>query len=363
MISAVPDRFGGVVCTVTGLADGESDGGKIGSGAVEEESFAAELDARLSAWRAASVRGVWITLPTSAASARVALAACLSRGFQVHHATPRAIMLTRWLPAERGEASKLPPYASTYIGVGGIVLNAANELLVVRERYARDAVERWGLPGGQAERNEPLHEAVEREVREETGVRVRFAGIVALKHQLAYVHGCSDIYFVCACEPLTIAIAAEESEIADCRWMDVRAFLNDARAYRPFRDAVWQLLSLRVAPSAAQPLLRLRQDALQLRAGAVGAPALQLRFDIYAASAATAGAPSGGEANREEGGGGGPTTGMTAAALEAALVGDELRAFAPCRLLVGGSVSVLLAAAAALLLWHVAVRRRASLSS
>ena len=53
------------------------------------------------------------------------------RGFQFHHTGEEYLMLTTRL----SESALIPPYASHYIGAGGICLNDNNDLLVVRERY------------------------------------------------------------------------------------------------------------------------------------------------------------------------------------------------------------------------------------
>lgn len=55
-----------------------------------------------------------------------------------------------------------------------LVRNDAGELLVVRRAEGGDFEGLWGLPGGKVEVDEFLAEAIEREVREETGVETRF---------------------------------------------------------------------------------------------------------------------------------------------------------------------------------------------
>lgn len=56
------------------------------------------------------------------------------------------------------------------VGVTGIILNAKNEILLVRHTYrTRDG---WSLPGGYLNSREHPKEALEREVLEETGFTV-----------------------------------------------------------------------------------------------------------------------------------------------------------------------------------------------
>ncbi len=56
--------------------------------------------------------------------------------------------------------------------VGAVVRDAAGRLLLVRRGRAPSRG-LWSLPGGRVEPGETLEEAVEREVREETGLTVR----------------------------------------------------------------------------------------------------------------------------------------------------------------------------------------------
>ena len=65
------------------------------------------------------LRSVWLKIPKQ--NLDVAHIATSKHGFDIHHAKPEYLMLTKWL--DDSCESRLPGYATHYIGVGGMVLN------------------------------------------------------------------------------------------------------------------------------------------------------------------------------------------------------------------------------------------------
>ncbi|XP_078736755.1 uncharacterized protein LOC144950491 [Lampetra fluviatilis] len=179
------------------------------------ETFRDQLKDSLFAWSLEGVRGLWLCLPIERADLVPVAVKC---GFVYHHALPSYCMLTAWLP--RDSPSTLPAYASHYVGVGGLVVSGEGLVLLIQEKFAKGHG-CWKLPGGHVEPGEDLGEAVCREVREETGVSVRFRAVLALRHMHRYSFGASDLYFVCLARPLTRRLQPCPTEIHACTWVPV----------------------------------------------------------------------------------------------------------------------------------------------
>jgi len=66
---------------------------------------------------------------------------------------------------------------SPVLGVGAVIWNDKDEVVLIRrgEEPRRD---QWSIPGGHLEWGESLHDAILREVREETGLVVEIAGLI-----------------------------------------------------------------------------------------------------------------------------------------------------------------------------------------
>lgn len=123
--------------------------------------------------------------------------------------------------------------------VGGLIVNGANELLLVRR--ARDPGKgQWGLPGGFVDRGETIEEALAREIYEETRLRLDTLDLlVTYPNQYDYKGILSqviDLFYVChAVDPAQIEL--EASELDDFIWtrpgqehMTKMAFESNRRA-------------------------------------------------------------------------------------------------------------------------------------
>ena len=213
-IPSTTNPFGGVIPDPEGLAP-------------DPDDFSAQLSHSMAAWEGDGHKVVWLEIPISKAAL---VPTAVNAGFSFHHAEPGYALLTRPLV----DGAYVPPYATHYVGVGGVVLNEDRELLVVSERYRRRGRgPAYKLPGGALHPGEHLVDGVIREVLEETGVRTRFETLVCFRHWHGYRFGRSDIYFTCRLSPLTREIAMQTEEIEECLWMPVDQYLaaDDVSAF------------------------------------------------------------------------------------------------------------------------------------
>ena len=129
-------------------------------------------------------------------------------------------MLTKWI--DPAESSKLPGFASHYVGVGGLVFSKDRKrLLCIKE--LRGPYKMWKLPGGLVETGESIEEAVKREVWEETGVKTSFTSVLGVRELVkSSLFGQPDLYFVCMLEAESEQIAIQsENEIAEAGWIEL----------------------------------------------------------------------------------------------------------------------------------------------
>ena len=207
IINATKNLFGGCIVESADLPD-------------DLAEFEARLEYSLGIWKTEGIKVVWLAV--SRAKSRY-IPICISRGFVFHHAVEDNLQMTLTLV----QGSFIPPYATHYIGAGGVIIDEDRNLLVVSERYRSRPGRALKLPGGALQVGEHIAQAVVREVKEETGINARFENLVCLRHWHGYRHGKSDIYFVCRLTPLTKEITMDTRELVECLWMPLDEYLAD----------------------------------------------------------------------------------------------------------------------------------------
>ncbi|XP_013103138.2 uncharacterized protein LOC106084171 [Stomoxys calcitrans] len=195
----------------------------------ENEHFPDKLEKSLAYWKEQKRRAIWFTVKTEHSSWVPHLTKV---GFEFHHAKQGYVVLYRWLPND--EYENIPVYSHTMLGVGGLVVNENNEVLVVCERFSL-IPNSWKLPGGYAEPQENIVDAAIREVREETGVECEFNTVISIRHAHGGIFGCSDIYCVVALSPKSLDLTRCEREIAKLQWMPIDEYLQHPNVHETNR--------------------------------------------------------------------------------------------------------------------------------
>ena len=143
------------------------------------------------------------------------------KGFIFHSCDEEYILVVKRLR----ENSVIPTASNHTLGVGAIVINDKNELLVIKERVSNIG---YKLPGGHIDDAEMITTALEREVLEETGIIVEFESIISLGHFYPHQFHKSNLYILCTAIPKSSEINIQDChEVIDAKWIDVNEYLND----------------------------------------------------------------------------------------------------------------------------------------
>ncbi len=124
--------------------------------------------------------------------------------------------------------------------VGGLIVDPADKLLLVR-RARNPGKGQWGLPGGFVDRGETVEEALEREVYEETQLRLKTRELLVTRpNQYNYqgvVTEVIDLFYVCrAVDPSHVVL--EAAELDDYAWVHPTADYLDNMAFPSNRYAI-----------------------------------------------------------------------------------------------------------------------------
>lgn len=145
------------------------------------------------------------------------------KGFIFHSCDKNYVLVVKKLK----QNAIIPTSANHTLGVGAVVINEKNELLVIKEKFSSIG---YKLPGGHIDDAEMISTALEREVLEETGVIVEFESVVSLGHFYPHQFHKSNLYILCTAIPKSYEINIQDTEeIEDAKWVDVNEYLNDEK--------------------------------------------------------------------------------------------------------------------------------------
>jgi ADP-ribose pyrophosphatase YjhB (NUDIX family) len=105
-------------------------------------------------------------------------------------------------------------YGHFAIGVAALIRDDAGRVLVVHRTYSRD--EPWALPGGWLERTDiTIPAALERELREETGLRIKVGGVGSVERT-----GFAVVVLMYADLLDPLARFRPSAEVSDVAWVE-----------------------------------------------------------------------------------------------------------------------------------------------
>ncbi|WP_102345020.1 NUDIX hydrolase [Bacillus sp. Marseille-P3661] len=111
-----------------------------------------------------------------------------------------------------------------WLAAAGLVVKN-NKWLVVKKRYG-GLKGKWSLPAGFVDKSETVDEAAIREVLEETGIRCRVTGLLAMRSGVIDEE-ISDNLLIFAMEPIEGELKAEQKELYEVAFLSPEALLND----------------------------------------------------------------------------------------------------------------------------------------
>ncbi len=160
---------------------------------------------------------LWLELTTKQ-NQHIAIA--LELGFEFHNCEAKRTTLTYQVKKD----AYIPVSPSHTIGVGAVVINDENELLMVRDRIHNNH-SIYKLPGGMVEHADKLSDGVIREVWEETGIEAKLIKMVSVLNSYPYRFNKSNMYIVFQLEALATEInVIDTHEIEEAIWMPLEEF-------------------------------------------------------------------------------------------------------------------------------------------
>ena len=138
--------------------------------------------------------------------------------FVFHHCNKKDITMLKKLITD----SIIPTAINHTLGVGAVIVEN-NKILLIKDKIWQQ----FKLPGGYIDDKENISHALQREVFEETGVKIELHSIVSLGHFYPSAFEKSNLYIVCGAKALSHEInIVDTDEILEAKWMDLDEYFN-----------------------------------------------------------------------------------------------------------------------------------------
>ncbi len=138
--------------------------------------------------------------------------------FVFHHCDAKNIaMLKKLIPD-----AIVPTAINHTLGVGAVIIDN-NKVLLIKDKIWKQ----FKLPGGYIDDKENISHALQREVLEETGIKIELQSIVSLGHSYPSQFEQSNLYIVCNAKALSRKISiVDTDEILEAKWMDLDEYFD-----------------------------------------------------------------------------------------------------------------------------------------
>lgn len=129
------------------------------------------------------------------------------------------------------------------IGVGGVVIRDGKALLI--RRGLEPGRGWWQIPGGYAEHDETVIDAVVREVYEEAGVEARVLDVLGFRHSIGGSIGgpSTNVYIIFRLEPLEGEPRCDREEVTGAGYFSLDEIMQMERVQNLSKWAIMEALS------------------------------------------------------------------------------------------------------------------------
>ncbi|CAM4331603.1 NUDIX hydrolase [Bacillus manliponensis] len=117
---------------------------------------------------------------------------------------------------------------NVWLAVSGLVVTEDGKWLFVKKKYG-GLKGKWSLPAGFVNEGETIDAAVQREVREETGIKTNVKGIIGMRSGVIH-NEISDNMVIFLLEPESKEIVVQEKELSEVAFLCPNEVAHDENA-------------------------------------------------------------------------------------------------------------------------------------